>query len=370
MKFTVTKADFEKAITPVSVIAQSKTAESNLHGIYIEATEGTVMLYCYDIEKGIKTNVDAFVAGEGTIIADSQIVQIVHSMPDGEITFSTDDNYIITLTSGDAVFQIMGRDAKSYPSLPDVRGIKEFALTKKQVKSIIGKTIFSACKEDANPVLKGSCFDIADNMLTVSAIDGFRCAVRKEKNSVDSPDLNVSFILPGKAQQSILRIMDDSDDEVKIELCAKHLVMIMDNLFMIFRLIEGDFPKYEKYIPEYNTTADVDRDMLITSLERVAIINDKMKSSAKLSFDNDILRISCETENGKINDVIPVHMEGEPKDILFNQTFLLEALKCCENEKVQLRLAENGRATVITATDEDRNEDSSYIYLIMPVRGR
>lgn len=370
MKFTVNKADFEKAITPVSVIAQNKSAESMLHGIYIEALEGTVILYCYDIEKGIRTTVDAFVAGNGSIIADSQIVQIIHSMPDGEITFSTDDNYIITLTSGDAVFQIMGKDSKSYPTMPDVKGNVEFALTKKQMKNLISKTIFSACKEDANPVLKGSFFEISDNMLTVSAIDGFRCAVRKEKNSVDSPDLNLSFILPGKAQQSILRIMDDSDEEVRIELGAKHLVMVTDGLFMMFRLIEGDFPKYVKYIPEYNTTAIVSRDLLITSLERVAIINDKMKSSAKLNFENDTLRISCETENGKINDVIPVHMEGEPKEILFNQTFLLEALKCCENEKVELRLAENGRATVITATPEDKTEDSSYIYLIMPVRGR
>ena len=74
MKFTVNKSDFEKAITPVSIIAQSKTAESALHGIYIEATESTVILYCYDIEKGIRTTVDAFVAGNGSIIADAQIV--------------------------------------------------------------------------------------------------------------------------------------------------------------------------------------------------------------------------------------------------------------------------------------------------------
>lgn len=370
MKFTVIKADFEKAITPVSIIAQNKTAESALHGIYIEAAEGTVILYCYDIEKGIRTNVDAFVAGTGSIVADPQIVQIIHSMPDGEITVSTDDNYIITLTSGEAIFQIMGKDSKSYPSMPEIKGHTEFALTKKQVKNIISKTIFSACKEDANPVLKGSLFEIADNMLTVSAIDGFRCAVRKEKNSVDSPDLTVSFILPGKAQQSILRIMDDSDEEVKLELGAKHLIMMMDDIFMIFRLIDGDFPKYEKYIPEYNTTAIIDRDSFITCLERVAIINEKMKSSAKLHFENDTLKISCESENGKINDVIPVNMEGEPKEILFNQTFLIEALRCCENEKIEFRLAENGRASVITATENDKSEDSSYIYLVMPVRGR
>ena len=370
MKFTVNKADFERAITPVSIIAQSKSAESSLNGIYIEASNSTLTLYCYDMEKGIRTSIDAFVASQGKIIADSQLVQIVHSLPAGEITVSSDDNYIITLTSGDAVFQIMGKDAQSYPSMPEVKGHTAFSLTKKQLKNIINKTVFSACKDDANPILKGSFFEIRENVLTVSAIDGFRCAVRTEKSSIENNDIDISFILPGKAQQNILRVMDDTDEEIKLELGNKHLIIMMDELYMIFRLIDGDFPKYTKYIPEYSTTVAIKRDELINSLERVSIVNEKMKSSAKLNFENDILKISCETESGKMNDVINVHMEGEAKEILFNQTFLLEALRCCENEKVLLRLAENARATVITSLDEDKNEESSYLYLIMPVRGR
>ena len=167
MKFTVNKTEFEKAITPVSIIAQSKTAESALHGIYIEASEGTVMLYCYDIEKGIKTNVDAFVAGTGSIIADPQIVQIIHSMPDCEITVSTDDNYIITLTGGDAVFQIMGKDAKSYPTMPDVKGHIEFALTKKQMKNATLITLPTLPKKQRFSLLCHLLWDSADTMLAL-----------------------------------------------------------------------------------------------------------------------------------------------------------------------------------------------------------
>lgn len=370
MKFTVNKAEFEKAITPVSIIAQSKSAESALHGIYIEASDSTVTLYCYDIEKGIKTSVDAFVAGDGSIIADPQIVQIVHSMPDGEITFSSDDTYVITLECGDSVFQIMGKDAKSYPAMPEIKGHTAFSLTKKQMKNLINKTIFSTGKDDSNPVIKGSLFEISDNTLTVSAIDGFRCAVRKEKSSVDNPELKITFILPGKAQQNIVRIMDDSDEEVGLELGTKHLIIMMDGLYMMFRLIDGEFPRYERYIPEYNSTAIIARDAFITALERVSIINDKMRSSAKLRFEDDTLKISCETESGKINDTIPAKMTGDAKEILFNQNFLIEALRCCENEKVEMRLSDSGRAAVITTPAEDVCDDFSYIYLVMPVRGR
>ena len=71
MIFTVDKSAFEKAVTPVSIIAQSKAAESSMGGIYLEAKGGLLTLYCYDIEKGIKTTVEADIEKEGKIIADT-----------------------------------------------------------------------------------------------------------------------------------------------------------------------------------------------------------------------------------------------------------------------------------------------------------
>ncbi|MBO4343909.1 MAG: DNA polymerase III subunit beta [Clostridia bacterium] len=370
MIFRVNKQEFEKAITPVSIIAQSKSAESALNGVYIEASGEEVVLYCYDIEKGIKTTVSANVESEGKVVADSQIVPIIHSMPDGEITFSVSDNNIITLSSGEALFQILGRSAEGYPAIPEIKGHTAFSITKKQMKNLINKTIFSVCKDDTNPLLKGSLFEIKDNYLTVSSIDGFRFAVRKEKSAVDNPDLDVSFIIPGKAQLNLLRIMEDNDGEISLELGNKHIIIMTDNLYFVIRLIEGEFPKYEKYIPEYTATAVVDRDELIQSLERVSLVNEKMHSSAKLNFLNGFLKISCETESGKIIDSIAITFTGDVREVLFNQSFLIEALRCCENEKVLLRLAENGKGMVIKARDEDEVEDSYYLYLVMPIRSR
>ena len=370
MKFTVNKTDFEKAITPVSIIAQSKTADSALSGVFIEAKDGVVTLYCYDIEKGIKTTVDANVYVEGKIIADPNIVPIIHSMPDGDICIDTEDGLTIVVSCGDAMFQIMGRNADSYPGMPEIKGHTAFKMTKKQLKSMISKTLFSVSKDDTRPILKGSLFTFKNNTLTISAIDGFRFAVRSEKCAVDNPDINISFIVPGKAQQNLLRILDDKEEDVNLELGNKHIIIMVDNLYIMIRLLEGDFPQYEKYIHKHEASALVDRNLLISSLERVALVNEKMRSSAKLKFVNDKLKISCETESGKVNDVIPTYMEGEEKELFFNQNYLLEALRVCENDSVLLRIAENGRGMVIKAPDEDETEDSFYLYLIMPIRSR
>ena len=372
MKFTVNKEEFEKALLPVSIIAQSKAADSTLSGIYVEAASGSVTLYCYDIEKGLRTGVPAVVESDGSIIADAQIVSIVRSLPEGDVTFSVESGNIIALSAGDAEFQVVGRDGDAYPKMPEIKGHTAFTVTKKQMKNLITKTFFSICKDDTKPILKGSHFVIKDNTLTVCAVDGFRFAVRKESNAADNPGVDVSFVLPGRAEQNLLRLLDDSDDEINIELSNRHVVMSFDDMVLIVRLLEGEFPNYEKFIPEYTTAVTVNRDAFIESLERVAIVNEKMHSSARLRFAEDKLRISCETENGKVNDLIAVHMDGEPIEVLFNQNFLLDALRVCDNEAVCLHIASGGRGTVICATPEDEKKqpDSYYLYLVMPIRSR
>jgi len=370
MIFTVDKYQFEKAITPVSVVAQNKAAESAASGIYIEAKGNELILYCYDIEKGIKTTVEANIEKEGKIIADLQIVPIIHSLPEGEINIETDDNYIIKITAGDADFQILGRSADSYPELPDIKGFSNFTILRKQLRAIIAKTMFAVSSDDSKPILKGSLFEINGGNLTVCAIDGFRISVRTEKSTADKSDLNVSFIMPGKAQQNLLRIIDDSDDEVVCELANKHIVFQVDNLYILIRLLEGEFPQYKKYIPPYEVSAVVEKNALISSLERVALINDKLKASAKLNFINDQLKISCETDKGKINDLIPIYMEGNPIEVNFNQNYLIEALRACDDEKVVMRIASGGKGLVIIAREEDEKEDSYYLQLVMPVRSR
>lgn len=370
MIFTVDKSAFEKAITPVSIISQSKAAESNYSGIFIEAKNGLLTLYCYDIEKGIKTTTEADVEKEGKIIADAQLVPIIHSLSDGDVRIEVDDNYIMKITSGDADFQILGRSGDTYPNMPEVKGYSTFKLSKKQFRSMINKTIFAVSGDDTKPILKGSLFNVTSEKISISAIDGFRVAVREEKSKSENPELNIRFIMPGKAQQNIIRLMDDSDEDIVCELSNKHLIITMDGLFMLFRLLEGDFPDYRKYLPEYEAVATVDRASLITSLERVALINEKLKASAKLNFTAGQLKISCETDKGKINDLIPCGLDGEDMEINFNQNYLIDALKACDDDMVVLRLASRGKGMVIVAREEDVKEDASYLELVMPVRSR
>ena len=371
MIFNVKKTDFEKAVVPVSIVAQSKSSESSLSGIFMEAKDGILTLYCYDIERGIRTTIDAEVLKEGSIIAAYQIVPLVHSLDGEDIHFEVDENTnIITIRSEDSELQIMGKDGSAYPKIPDVKGFSNFTISRHQLKNIITKTMFAVSTDDSKPILKGSLFEINGNKLTVSAVDGFRFTVRSEKSTVDKKDIHIRFILPGRAQQNLLRIIDDSEEDISCELANKHIIFVMNNMYVLIRLLEGEFPDYEKYIPDYEVSATVDRMALVSSLERVNIINEKMKTSARLNFINDQLKIFCETELGKVSDTLPIYMEGDPIEVNFNQRYLMDALKACDDEKVVLHVASKGKGLVIIARQEDEKDDSFYLQLVMPVRAR
>lgn len=368
MIFTVDRNKFERAITPVSIVSQNKAPESKHSGILLEAKEGELTFYCYDVEKGIRTTVEADVESEGRIIVDPQIVPIIHSLPSGEIRIETDENFIIKLTSGEADFQILGRNGDTYPEMPRIKGFSKFKMTKKQFGSIINRTCFAVSKDESKPILRGSKFYVTSEKISVSAIDGFRVAVRNEKSESENPDLRISFIMPGKAQMSVLKLMDDSDEELYFELSNKHMIIKVDGMFMLFRLLEGEFPEYKRYLPEYVSTAEIDRASLISSLERVALINDKLKASARLIFSKGQLKINCETDKGKINDLIPCNVEGKDLEIHFNQNYLIDALKACDDDYVFLKIAEKGKGMVIEPRAEDVKEESGYLQLVMPVR--
>ncbi len=371
MIFTVEKNELEKALTPVSIVAQSKSSENSLAGIFMEAQDGKITLYCYDIERGIRTTIDADVEEEGKIIADYQIVPIIHSLNGGQVRIEVNESTnIITIKNEESELQIMGKDGSSYPKIPEVKGYSSFSISRRQLKNIITKTMFAVSTDESKPILKGSLFEISDNKLTVSAVDGFRFTVRTENSTVDKQDLNIKFILPGRAQQNLLRIIDDSEKEISCELANKHIIFVMDNLYVLIRLLEGEFPAYSKYIPQYEVAATVDKSELMASLERVNIINEKMKTSARLNFVNDQLKIFCETDLGKVSDTLQIYMEGDPIEVNFNQRYLIDALKACDDEKVVMHVASGGRGLVIRSREEDVKEESSYLQLVMPVRAR
>ncbi len=371
MKFTADKKLLEKSITPVALGVAPKNTDPLLEGIYLEVKDGVLIMCSYDREKGIRTKLAVDMESEGKIVVDAQKTSaIIHSLPNGPVTIETDENLIMKIYTDEADFQISGKDATNYPGLPDVVGELDFTLQQNKIRNMINKTLFAVSTDDSKPLYTGSLFEIKGNLMRITALDGFRISMREEEGLTERDDLDLRFIMPGKAQNDLLRLIDDSEQPISVSMARKHIIFTFDNIYYITRLLDGEFLDYKKKIPSHTEIkAKINTSRFINSIERAAlIIDEKIKSSIKLNFADGAVNISCNTMLGKFKDEFSIDMEGTSMEIGFNHKILIDALRACGEEKISVSLSHNLGPMIITPEEGSEGNPERFLYLILPVQ--
>ena len=131
------------------------------------------------------------------------------------------------------------------------------------------------------------------------------------------------------------------------------------------RLLTGEFLNYRSAIPTGGETAvTVSPRRFLESIERTSLlISDRLRSPARLTFEEDLIRIVCTSAIGKAYDEVPCKIEGPAVQIGFNSRYLQEALKACTEDEVRLELG--GPLSPMTIRPP---QGDSYLFLVLPVR--
>ena len=364
MHIVCNKDNLYEAINNVSKAVAVKSTIPALEGIKIKLDNNTLNLTGYDLEIGIKTDITVKSNDTGEFIVNARLFnEIIKRMPTEEIDIDIDKNLIITITGGQTQYTIASTTAEDYPEIPELVNENAFSISQSLLKNMINQTIFAVATNDTKPILTGELFDIKDNNFNLVAIDGYRLAIRHEK--IDNEN-NYKFVVPSKTLVEVSKLLKD-DEELNCEIYThkKHIIFNISGYSIISRLLEGEYHNYKGSIPqESSTEIIVNTKELICCLERTSLlINDRIKSPVKCKFENDIIKISCSTSIGKINDKIRCQMSGPPIQIGFNNKYFLDPLKAVEDEQIKLLM--NGSSLPIKITPVDGNE---FTFLVLPVR--
>lgn len=377
MKFTADKEAFLKALQPVAYSASNVT-NPQYKTLMIKLEGDTLEIYSYDLEKALKTTIEVSGEEDGLIEADAQkICAVISAMSDGDITVSTNSKCVISIEGSNTDFNIMGRDGSMYPALPILAGEYSFKIPKSRFKGIITKTLFAVSKDESRPVYMGSLFTITGETLTVTALDGNRVASRVEdvikKGDESSAELDVKFIIPGKGQDDILKILDDSEDEIEISMTRKHIIMSFDNIYYSCRLIDGDFMNYRRLVFDENVfEIDVDTAEFIDSVSRCGIILEK-NNAMEIELSGCEFKVSCRSDTGAVNDTISSNFEkgfDNNLKIGFNHRLVLDALRNCGEERIHVSFNGAVNPMIIKPIHKDNARDDRFIYIVMPVQLR
>lgn len=374
MKFICNKENLMEIISTVQKAVTPKAAMPILECIKIDASaDGNVVFTGNNIDLCIEYNGKCDVIEGGTIALTSRMFgEIVRSMPEGNVTISTDEtNNITKIKNGASEFNIQGLSSNEYPAAPVLDEKFRFSLTQNILKKLIRKTIsFISLNEGKKPVLTGALFDIKNSMLNIAASDGHRLAVVREEIKEDISDTN--FVVPRTALSEMSKILKDEDEKVDIIVSDRHALFDFGDYQVYTRLLDGDFLNYEAIISVVNTiNVVVEKKIIIDSLERaLLLINDDISSKSdnrvpvRFNIAYNKIDVSCITGKGQVNDTVNAQIDGGDLIIGFNCRFLLDALNGCEDEKVKIELSAPTSGCFIRST----TGDNSYVYMVLPVR--
>ncbi|MBQ4101246.1 MAG: DNA polymerase III subunit beta [Oscillospiraceae bacterium] len=364
MKISCNKSILATAVMNVSRVTLGKSSLKVLEGILFKASENRLYLSGYDLETGISTSIEAVVLEEGDVVLPARTVSdIVKSSATERIEIECDDKFNVKITAGKAEFDILGIPSIEYPELPTYNEIGNFKISQKKLKSMIMQTLYAVAQDNDRPILTGTLFDLAENMLCLVSVDGSRLAVRREEIEFDDSH---ALIVPGKALAEISKILlDDDEKDISISFGRKQINFIFNDYKVMSRLIEGDFIDYNRIIPIDNTLSlRVNTREFIESIERLSSVNtEKAKAPIRCSFKDNQITFTCTTTIGQGKDVINCEMEGQEIELGFNSRNLIEAFKSSELDEVLVTLKNATSPMTIKPLNGD-----SFVYLVLPTR--
>ncbi len=363
MKFTCTRNNFNNGINIALKAVPGKTTMPVLESVVMEAKGDSLSLVTNDMQLGIRTRIPADVREEGIILVNAKMIsEYVRRLPDEEVNVEVDENNNILLFTGESHFNISGLDPEEFPMLPEISMDKKIEISQFTLREMIHQTIFSISDNESNKVLTGELFEVNGDEFRIASLDLVRVSIRKVQLK-DKYD-HIKVIIPGKTLNEVSKILTgDLEDEVTIYFAENHVMFEFDETIVVSRLIEGNFYNIDQMMKNsYETRVKINKKDLYGCVDRATILlRESDKRPVILDIHEKEIQMKMRTKLGSMNEKVNVEMEGKELSIAFNPKYIVDVLRVIEEEEIYMYLFNSNAPCFI------KDEEESYIYLILPV---
>ena len=365
MRFTCEKNSLVQGLNIVSRTVAQKSSLSVIEGILCKAGLG-ICLTGYNMETAISYEIEAEVTDSGECILPARLFgDIIRRLPEGPVTVVVDETYKVSIRSGFASFTISAECSDDYPELPDVNTGRAVPIPQRELKEMIGGTIFAVAENQGRPIHTGVKFEVTNDSITTIAVDGFRLA-RRTYHPETPICREMNFVVPAQGLKEVEKILTDSEESASFTLGPKHILFQIGPATLVCRLLEGDFLDWRRVVPTncpVKLIAQVSD--LASSVERVGlIVSEKYKSPVRCRFSNQEVYMRTNTTIGAAEDRCSYAGDGKELEIGFNVRYLADALRAVPSEEVTLELTNGLSPMVLTPVDDKQD----FAYMILPVR--
>lgn len=374
MKLQILQENLAKAISIASRFSSSKAQLPILGNILLSAQKTKLFVNSTNLEVSVSIQVGAKIEEEGEIAVPSKVIsELISNLPKETIDLSSEKEQLKVSTSQFSS-KVLGLNSSDFPKIPvSLAKEKAISLSKDELTAALSKVVFASSIDETRPVLTGVLFIWQKGGLTLVATDGFRLSRKQIKLEAVSESFNL--ILPKFILSELARSNEEEGEMAfKYSEKDKQVLFGIGDVLLSSRLLEGEYPDFEKIIPKSSTIKILcDKEELLRSVKLASIFARDAANIVKIKVLKDKLELSAESSNtGSQKTEVDAVISGNPEpvggskdglEIAFNYRFLEEFLHSATGEEIKMEFSGANAPGIFTDTS-----DTTYLHLIMPVR--
>lgn len=365
MNIQINRETLLKPLTSVTSIVEKRHTLPILSNLLLETKQNKIHLTATDLEMQISLSVDSATGGDiSTTISAKKLLDICRSLPDSsEINLATSDSRI-TLKAGKSRFNLQTLPATDYPVMTKTQGQSTLVtLAQRQLKELLKQVEFAMAQQDIRYYLNGLLFEVSANRLNIVGTDGHRLSFTSTELKQNYEKQEV--ILPRKTVIELIKLLDDSEEDVQIEISSNQVNFSFSNIKLISKVIDGKFPDYTRVIPTgHQNTFTTERLGVLLAMQRASILsNEKYRGIRMVLSNNNLKLISTNSDQEEAEEELEINYSGDTLDIGFNVTYLIDVLNNTNSEQATFSFADASSSCLITIPN-----NAHYKYVVMPMR--
>lgn len=376
MKLIILQDKLKQGLNIVGRVSSKNLSLPILKNILLRAHKNFLELVTTNLEIGIRYWILTKIEKEGEITIPANILtNFINCLPQKPITITAHDN-VLSLECEHYTTQIKGQNPEDFPIIPEAPEGESISLSSALLCRGLSHIVDIPFPSTARPEISGIYFVFRNNGLKMVATDSFRLG--EKTIYLEKPvalENEYSVILPQKTVKEIMSIFGEKEGEMKIFFGSNQILFEypMDEtkhpqIHLSSRLIEGGYPNYQEIIPQkYKTQLTLDKNEFLNQIKAASLFSGKT-NEIKFKFNpkKEIVEVlSQNPEFGEYRSFLAAKIKGKEGEISFNYKFLADGLSSIKSSEIlfELDLEKEEAPGVLKPVG-----DTSYIYVVMPIR--
>lgn len=354
------------ALSAVVGVVERRHTLPILSNLLLEKKGGKLTVLATDLELQVSTQLESTEAGEdfAITIAARKLFDIVRALPDAaKVKLDTKDSQVV-VSAGKSRFTLQTLPAADFPRVETGAGLGEaIRLPQKTLKRLLQLVQFAMASQDIRYYLNGMLLVLDGKQLRVVATDGHRLSYAETQLEAEAEAREV--IIPRKTVMELSKLLSDVEEPVELRIGANQVTITLPATELVTKVVDGKFPDYHRVIPASQPRhLKANRQSVIQALQRAAILSNEKFRGVRLVMSENTLGIICNNnEQEEAADEIEVSYNGDPLDVGFNVTYLLDGLGALNSEEITLSLGDANSSMLLTSEGE-----AGFKYVVMPMR--